>query len=52
MICSPHNILFDQIKNNVARVEDRTVLYRVWWGDLRGGDHLEDLRVDGRIILK
>ena len=23
-----------------------------WWGDLRGGDHLEDLDVDGRIILK
>jgi hypothetical protein len=23
-----------------------------WWGDLSEGDHLEDLRVDGRIILK
>jgi len=23
-----------------------------WWGDLRGRDHLEDLDVDGRIILK
>jgi hypothetical protein len=23
-----------------------------WWGDLREGDHLEDLDVDGRIILK
>jgi hypothetical protein len=21
-----------------------------WWGDLREGDHLEDLDVDGRII--
>jgi hypothetical protein len=23
-----------------------------WWGDLREGDHLEDLGVDGMIILK
>jgi hypothetical protein len=23
-----------------------------WWGDLREGAHLEDLDVDGRIILQ
>ena len=23
-----------------------------WWGDLRKRDHLEDLDIDGRIILK
>jgi hypothetical protein len=23
-----------------------------WWGNLREGDHLKDLGVDGRIILK
>ena len=24
----------------------------VWWGDLREGDHFEDLGVDGRIFKK
>ena len=24
----------------------------VWWGDLRERGHLEDISVDGRIILK
>ena len=23
-----------------------------WWGNVREGDHLEDLGVDGRLILK
>jgi hypothetical protein len=23
-----------------------------WWGNLREGDHLEDLGVDGSIVLK
>jgi hypothetical protein len=23
-----------------------------WWGDLKQGDHVRDLGVDGRIILK
>jgi hypothetical protein len=26
--------------------------YRVWWGDLRERDHLEDLGEDIKIILK
>ena len=24
----------------------------LWWGDLRGRDHLEETGLDGRIILK
>jgi hypothetical protein len=37
---------------NVARKGDRRGAYRVLVGDLREGDHLEDLRVGGRLILK
>jgi hypothetical protein len=33
--------------------EKRGELYTgFWWGNLREGDHLEDLGKDGRIILK
>jgi hypothetical protein len=31
---------------------DRKVHTGFWWGDLKKTDHLEDLGVDGRIILK
>jgi hypothetical protein len=31
---------------------DRRGAYRFWWGSLRARDHLGDLDVDGRIILK
>ena len=37
---------------NVARIGDRRGAYRVLVGELREGDHLEDLDVGGRIILK
>jgi hypothetical protein len=32
--------------------ETGEVYTRFWWGDLRARDHLEDLGVDERIILK
>jgi len=36
----------------VAGMGERRGAYRVCWGDLMEKDHLEVLRVDGRIILK
>jgi hypothetical protein len=30
---------------------DRKLNTEVWWGELKEGDHLEDLSVDGSIIL-
>jgi len=37
---------------HVARMGDTKDAYWVWWGDLRERDHLGDLGVDRRIILK
>jgi len=31
---------------------DRRSAYRFWWGDLTELNHLEDLGVDGIILLK
>jgi len=35
----------------MARADDRRHAYRVWWGNLKEGGHLEDIVVLGRIIL-
>jgi hypothetical protein len=46
------------MKKNVMGMECRTYAELgemhtgFWCGDLRGGEHLEDLGVDGRTILK
>jgi hypothetical protein len=37
---------------HVACMETGEVHTGFWWRDLRERDHLEDLGVDGRIILK
>jgi uncharacterized protein YjcR len=35
-----------------TRVGERRGAYRLWWGNMRERDHLEDLGVDRSIILK
>jgi hypothetical protein len=47
----------NQIKKNemggvCSTYGGREVPTGFWWGDLKGGDHLGDPGVDGRIILK
>ena len=37
---------------HVARMLEEELHARVWWGNLRERDHLEDICVVGRIILK
>jgi hypothetical protein len=47
----------DQTKNGMRRAREthggeKAMHTRFWWGDLRERHHLENLSVDGRIILK
>jgi len=37
---------------HVARMGERGDAYRVWWGNLRERDHLENPGLNGRIILR
>jgi len=36
----------------VARMGERTSVYRVWCGDPREREHFDDLGVGGKMILK
>jgi hypothetical protein len=37
---------------NVACMGEKKNAEGFWWRDLKGRDHLEDMGIDGRIILK
>jgi hypothetical protein len=37
---------------HMAHMGEKRVSYWVWWGNLRESDHLEDLGLSGKIILK
>ena len=53
MICTPHPLLFgDKIEKNEVGRGRGEAFTGVWWGNLRERDHLGDLGVDGRIILR
>jgi len=57
MSCTPHQILFvDQIEKNemggACSTYVREARTGFSWGNLRKIDHLEDLSVNGRIILR
>ena len=39
-------------RGHVACMGDRRGAYGVWWGDLKERDHLEDVGIDGRLILR
>jgi hypothetical protein len=39
-------------QGHVARIGDTRGAYRVWYGNLGERDNLEDLGIDGRVILK
>jgi hypothetical protein len=58
MICTAHQILFgsefekNEMGGACSKYWERKGEYRVWWGNLRERDYLEDTGVNERTILK
>jgi len=51
-MCTAHQYYLGDGTGHVAHMGRGEVHARFRWGNLRERDHLEDLGVDGRIILK
>ena len=52
MICTPHQVLFGRSNQEEEYMERGEVHTGFWWGNLRDRDRLEDLGIDGRVILR
>ena len=50
--CSSDQTEMNEMVGHIARIGESRGVYRVWWGNLREREHLEDPGVDGRIILR
>jgi hypothetical protein len=51
LYCSPNIIRMGKSRRMMwVGHEVHMGAYRVWWGNLRERDHLEDLGIDGRIV--
>jgi hypothetical protein len=42
----------DDERGNVARMGKMGNVYKIWLENLKGRDHLEDISVDGKILLE
>jgi hypothetical protein len=45
-------MISDEIAGYVTFMGDRRAMHRLWWGNLKEGDHLDGLGIDAWIILK
>jgi hypothetical protein len=41
-----------RLAGHAAGMVEKSCAYRFWWEKLRGRDHMEDVGVNGRLILK
>jgi hypothetical protein len=53
VICNYGNqIKVYEVRKHAARLREKKQAKKEWWEILKESDHLEDLDIDGRIILR